>query len=119
METHIADIEEFSELGRFLEMPIRAYSDGMKVRLGVAIVTCLQPDILVLDEAIGAGDAHFIDKATRRTQKLYERARIIVMASHDPNLLRRLCNKAVWLDQGRLVKTGGIEEVIQAYAAAA
>lgn len=115
MEGHIPDIEEFSELGKFLRMPVRSYSDGMRVRLGVAIVTCLQPEILVLDEAIGASDAHFMEKAKQRAEKLYERARIIVMASHDGSLLKRLCNKGVWLDRGRIVKTGKINDVLSAY----
>ncbi len=118
MIKHLADIAEFSELGHFLKMPVRAYSDGMKVRLGVAIVTCIHPDILILDEAIGAGDAHFIEKTTQRAQKLYERANIMIMASHDPVILRRLCNKAIWLDQGKVIKTGPVEEVIEAYTTA-
>lgn len=115
METHLADIEEFSELGKFLAMPVRSYSDGMKVRLGVAVVTCVHPDILILDEAIGAGDAHFMEKATQRAQRLYERARIMVMASHAPALLKRLCNKAVWLHKGSIMKTGRVDEVLDAY----
>ena len=86
----VKDIEEFSELGDFLTMPVRSYSDGMKVRLGFSIVTCLNPDILILDEAIGAGDAHFIEKATKRAQELYARANVIVMASHDQDIIRRL-----------------------------
>ena len=115
MKTHLADIEGFSELGSFLNLPVRSYSEGMKVRLGMAIVTCLHPDILVLDEAIGAGDAHFIEKATRRAQKLYERANIIIMASHDPSILERLCNKALWVDHGHIKQTGGVAEVLKAY----
>lgn len=115
MEKHIADIEDFSELGKFLDMPIRSYSDGMKVRLGIAVVTCVHPDILVLDEALGAGDAHFIEKTMTRVQKFYDRARIIVMASHDTTLLTRLCNKAVWMEKGAIIKTGNITEVLETY----
>lgn len=115
MRRHLSDIESFSELGEFLKMPVRSYSDGMKVRLGFAVVTCLQPDILVLDEAIGAGDAHFIEKATSRAQKFYERANIIIMASHDPGLLERLCNRALWIDYGRIVQEGPVKDVIAAY----
>ena len=116
MRAHLPEIKSFSELSHaFLDMPIRSYSEGMKVRLGMAIVTCLNPDILVLDEAIGAGDAHFIEKATRRAQKLYERANIIIMASHDPSILARLCNKAIWVDQGRIVQAGSVEDVLKTY----
>lgn len=119
MSERLKEIEEFSELGRFLDMPVRSYSDGMKVRLGFSIVTCLNPDILILDEAIGAGDAHFLEKATKRAQELYARANIIVMASHDQNIIRHLCNKAAWLDQGRVIKIGPVDEVLEAYAKAA
>jgi ABC-type polysaccharide/polyol phosphate transport system ATPase subunit len=115
MKQHLPDIEAFSELGDFLSMPVRSYSDGMKVRLGIAVVTCLHPEILVLDEAIGAGDAHFIEKATSRTQKLYERANIIIIASHDPTILERLCNKALWIDHGTIVMEGKVSEVVKAY----
>ena len=115
MARHLPDIESFSELGTFLKMPVRSYSDGMKVRLGMAVVTCMTPDILVLDEAIGAGDAHFIEKATQRANELYNRAHIIIMASHDPNILRRLCNKAIWVDQGKIAMVGGVAEVMDAY----
>jgi ABC-type polysaccharide/polyol phosphate transport system ATPase subunit len=119
MNKRLKEIEEFSELGRFLDMPVRSYSDGMKVRLGFSIVTCINPDILILDEAIGAGDAHFLEKATKRAQELYERANIIVMASHDQNIIRHLCNKVAWLDQGHFVKIGPVDEVLEAYAKAA
>lgn len=117
MQKHLTDIEDFSELKNFLDMPVRSYSEGMKVRLGVAVVTCLEPDILVLDEAIGAGDSHFIEKATQRAKKLYERASIIVMASHDNTILRNLCNKALWLDQGKIMMVGAVPEVLAAYEA--
>lgn len=117
MATHVTDIEEFSELSQFLDMPVRSYSAGMRIRLGVAVITCIHPDILVLDEALGAGDAHFIEKTTLRVQKFYERARIIVMASHDAALIKQLCNKAVWMDKGCIVRSGGIDEILEAYAA--
>jgi ABC-type polysaccharide/polyol phosphate transport system ATPase subunit len=118
MKKHVEDIKSFSELGPFLSIPVRSYSDGMKVRLGMAIATCVHPDILVLDEAIGAGDAHFIEKATQRVRKLYDRANIIVMASHDPAILQQLCNKAIWMEKGQIVKAGGVNEVIDAYITA-
>jgi ABC-type polysaccharide/polyol phosphate transport system ATPase subunit len=118
MDEHIPDIEAFSELGEFLKMPIRSYSDGMKVRLGFSVVTCLQPDILILDEAIGAGDAHFIHKATARAQKLYERANIVVIASHDPAILKSLCNKAAWIDHGKVMLEGSVDDVMSAYLGA-
>jgi ABC-2 type transport system ATP-binding protein/lipopolysaccharide transport system ATP-binding protein len=115
MARHVKEIEEFSELGRFLGMPLRSYSDGMKVRLAIAIITCLQPDILVLDEGIGAGDAHFIEKAAHRIESLYMRANILVIASHDPSILKRLCNKVAWIDRGRILQMGAVDATIDAY----
>jgi ABC-type polysaccharide/polyol phosphate transport system ATPase subunit len=115
MEEHMNDIIEFSELGDFLRLPIRTYSAGMKVRLSIAIVTCVTPDILLMDEAIGAGDAHFLKKTTERAKKLYERASIIVMASHSKEIIRNLCNKAMWLDHGQIVMYGDTNEVMEAY----
>lgn len=115
MEGHMADIIDFSELGDFLALPVRAYSDGMKVRLGVAVVTCVKPEILLLDEAIGATDAHFIEKTTKRAQQMYDRASIIVMASHSTEIITNLCNKALWIEHGSIVKFGGVGEVLGAY----
>lgn len=115
MEKHVADIMEFCELGEFLSMPVRAYSDGMKVRLGFAISTCISPDILLLDEAIGAGDAHFLEKASQRAEALYNRANILIIASHAPEIITRLCNKVLWLSHGRMVEFGPTEEVLAKY----
>ena len=115
MTKHLPDIEEFSELGEFLSVPVRAYSDGMKIRLGFAVCTCLTPDILLLDEAIGAGDAHFVEKASKRAQKLYDRSSIMVIASHAPEIITSLCNKVMWLDHGRVMMIGPVNEVMSAY----
>ena len=115
MEGHMQDIIDFSELGDFLSLPVRAYSDGMKVRLGVAVVTCVKPEILLLDEAIGATDAHFIEKTTKRAQQMYDHASIIVMASHSTEIITNLCNKALWIEHGSIVRFGGVGEVLGAY----
>lgn len=109
------DIEAFTELGDYLHMPIRTYSAGMKVRLGFALATAVEPEILLLDEAIGAGDAHFVQKAQARANALYARARAIVLASHDGNLLRTLCTRGLVLDHGRLVMDGPIEAALAFY----
>src|SRR5262249_24987066 len=111
----IPDIAEFAELGDFLHMPVRTYSDGMKVRLGFAIATSVEPDILLMDEVIGAGDAHFVAKAIQRAQDLYQRSSILVVASHAPELVHGLCNKAILLDRGKVVAAGALEEVGQIY----
>lgn len=115
MEKHVPDIEAFTELGDFLKLPVRAYSDGMKIRLGFAISTCITPDILLLDEAIGAGDAHFLEKASQRAEAMYDRASIMLLASHSPEIITRLCNKVLWLSHGRVVEFGPTAEVLAKY----
>src|SRR5262249_5942783 len=113
----MSDIESFAELGDFLRMPVRTYSAGMKVRLGFAVATCIEPDILLMDEVIGAGDAHFVDKAVRRAQQLYKQSNILVDASHDPELLQGLCHQAILLDHGNDIARGQLDEIANRYAA--
>jgi ABC-type polysaccharide/polyol phosphate transport system ATPase subunit len=115
IKSFIPDIEAFSELGEFLNMPVRTYSAGMKVRLGFALCTCLDPTILLLDEAIGAGDKHFIEKAANRAKALYERAEILVLASHSAQVVKDFCNKALWLHHGKMIMIGDVNEVLDAY----
>src|SRR5262249_17754860 len=110
-----SDLAECAELGDFLHMPVRTYSDGMKVRLGFAVATSIEPDILLMDEVIGAGDAHFVAKAIQRAQELYQRSSILVVASHAPELLGGLCKTAILLDRGRVVLTGSLDEVGKIY----
>lgn len=112
----LPDIEAFAEIGDFLQMPVRTYSAGMKIRLGFAIATCIDPDILLMDEVIGAGDVHFVEKAIQRAQQLYQKSNILVVASHDPGVLHGLCNKAILLDRGKVVMVGPLDEVVRAYA---
>lgn len=115
IEKIIPEIEAFTELGDYLKMPIRTYSAGMLVRLSFALVTSRQADILLLDEAIGAGDKHFIEKAEERALSFYEKSAILVIASHSNEILRELCNKAIWLHAGRIRMRGEIEEVLSIY----
>lgn len=109
------EIEDFTELRHYLDLPVRTYSAGMSVRLAFAITTSIEPDILLLDEAITAGDSHFVSKAAKRAEELYNRTSIIVAASHDTNLLRRLCNRAFFLESGKIVASGDVDSVIEAY----
>jgi ABC-2 type transport system ATP-binding protein/lipopolysaccharide transport system ATP-binding protein len=109
------EIEEFTELGSFLSLPVRIYSSGMTVRLAFAIATSIDPEILILDEGLGAGDARFAEKAKRRMNAMVERASIVVLASHGPDLIQTMCNKAVLMEHGRIVKFGECAEVIDAY----
>lgn len=114
----VPDIENFSELGEFLSLPIRTYSSGMMLRLAFAVSTAVHPDILILDEVIGAGDAAFADKAKKRMNDLVERASIMFLASHDNNTIKRFCNRALWMKEGRLMMDGPPDEVLAAYKAA-
>lgn len=109
------EIAEFTELGRFLELPMRTYSAGMRIRLAFAVSTSIEPDILLLDEGIGAGDAAFLDKAKKRLEKFTQKAAIIVLASHSEQLLQRMCQKAVLMEHGRVVAVGGTDEILRAY----
>jgi ABC-2 type transport system ATP-binding protein len=115
MVSKIDEIAEFTELGEYLSMPLRTYSTGMRVRLAMGVVTSIDPEILLLDEGIGAVDAEFLKKAQVRLQKLVERSGILVFASHSPEFLARLCKTAIWIDHGQIKMTGGIEEVVLAY----
>src|SRR5690349_7852012 len=115
MLSKIDEIAEFTELGEYLRMPLRTYSTGMRVRLAMGVVTSIDPEILLLDEGIGAVDAEFLKKAQIRLQKLVERSDILVFASHSAEFLARLCKTAIWIDHGEIKMMGGIEDVVRAY----
>jgi ABC-2 type transport system ATP-binding protein/lipopolysaccharide transport system ATP-binding protein len=114
---NVAEIEEFTGLGNFLKLPMRTYSSGMMVRLAFAISTAVTPEILIMDELIGAGDAAFFAKAEERLNRLIGSTRILVIASHADTMLQRLCNKAALMDEGRLQMIGPVDEVLAAYQA--
>jgi ABC-2 type transport system ATP-binding protein len=110
------DIAEFTELGEYLQMPIRAYSTGMMLRLAFAISTAITPEILILDEMIGAGDAAFIARVNDRLKTFLARAGILVIASHATDILRQWCNKGMLLEHGKLIAYGPLEDVVARYA---
>ncbi len=111
----IEEIADFTELGEYLDMPVRIYSTGMLTRLAFATVTAMEADVLLMDEVIGTGDAAFIEKAEKRLKSFMSRSKILVMASHSDHVIRSLCNKAVLLDHGCLVDFGEVEEVMRRY----
>lgn len=113
------EIAEFCGLGKFLHEPVKTYSSGMFVRLAFAIVTSITPDILVVDEIVGAGDQSFADKAQQRMMGIIEQGNIVVMATHSTVLAKQLCNKAAWFAGGKLVEYGSAECVIDAYVESA
>lgn len=108
-------IAEFAELGEFLNMPVRYYSAGMLVRLAFGIATAIEPEVLLIDEVIGAGDAAFQQKARARMVEMMDRAHLMVMVSHDIGLLADMCDRLLWLDHGRVQMLGESNEVAQAY----
>jgi ABC-type polysaccharide/polyol phosphate transport system ATPase subunit len=115
IERKLPEIEAFSELSDYLALPTRTYSTGMLVRLGFAIATAIDPEILLLDEELGTGDARFALRAAKRVESLIGRSSIVVLASHSEDLIRRMCNRAILLDHGRVVLDGPTEEVLEIY----
>ena len=115
MRRKIESIAAFSELGDFLNMPVRYYSSGMLVRLAFAIATTIHPEILLIDEVLSVGDMAFQDKARKRMREMMARAELMVVVSHDLDSLALLCNRGVWLDHGKLRMQGPIGEMIRAY----
>src|ERR671923_678789 len=115
MEARVDDIAEFTELGDYLSMPLRTYSTGMRVRLALGVVTSIDPEILLLDEGIGAVDAEFLKKAQTRLNELVERSGILVFASHSDEFLADLCDTAIWMDKGTIREHGPLREVLKSY----
>ena len=115
VQKKLAEIAEFSELDRFLDMPVRYYSSGMMVRLAFSIATSIRPEILLVDEVLSAGDMAFQAKARERMRSLISSARAVIVVSHDLNSLGLLCDRLLWLDHGRVHMDGPTQEVIAAY----
>jgi len=115
IEARIDEIAAFTELGNFLELPIRTYSDGMRLRLAFAVSTSFHPDILLLDEGIGAGDAAFLEKVDLRLQEFTSRATIIVIASHSEQLVSQMCSSCVLMEHGRIIAFSSTGEVLALY----
>lgn len=114
----IGAIAEFSELGEYLHIPVRYYSAGMMVRLAFSIATAVDPEILLIDEVLSVGDKAFQDKAQQRMKEMMSQAELIVLVSHDLGSLSRLCDRGVWLQQGRVMLDGPIAEVARRYTQA-
>jgi ABC-type polysaccharide/polyol phosphate transport system ATPase subunit len=110
MRTKIPDIEEFTELGDFLNLPVRTYSSGMTMRLMFAVATSGQPEILLVDEMFGTGDAGFQKRAKARMRDLIAKAEIFVFASHDHKLLGELCDRVFELSHGKMALASGLNE---------
>jgi lipopolysaccharide transport system ATP-binding protein len=109
------EIVEFSELGEFIEVPVRTYSSGMRLRLAFAVSTIARPEILLMDEWLSVGDEGFKAKASERLTAVVDASKILVLASHSRELLERVTNKVVWLEHGEVKMFGPSEEVLGAY----
>jgi lipopolysaccharide transport system ATP-binding protein len=118
LQSKLKEIAEFSELGDFLNNPVRYYSNGMLVRLAFSVATAIQPEILLVDEVLSAGDMAFQEKCRHRMTKMIDQARLIVMVSHDMPSLSKFCNRAIWLDHGTIRMEGKTNEVVAAYTKA-
>jgi ABC-type polysaccharide/polyol phosphate transport system ATPase subunit len=111
------DIVKFAELEDFMDMPMRTYSSGMYGRLGFSVAVNMEPDILLIDEALSVGDARFRRKSFRKMRQLCRQARTIVLVSHSLGSIRDLCDTAIWMHKGELQMQGEPQEVIDAYTA--
>jgi len=112
---HIDDIGEFSGLGNFLYLPMRTYSSGMAMRLAFSVATCQRPEILLMDEVIGTGDASFFSQAEMRLNDFIGNSSIVVLATHSEALLKRFCTKAILLDHGSIVIYDDVDTVLNEY----
>lgn len=117
----IKDVESeviaFAELEEFIDTPVKYYSTGMYMRLGFSLATAVHPDILILDEIFAGGDAGFMAKAKARMYDLIDKADIMIMVSHDHQLVKSLCNRVIWMDHGEVVADGSPECIVERYLA--
>lgn len=109
------EIVEFSELGKFIDVPVKNYSSGMKSRLGFAIATIVQPDVLILDEVLAVGDAKFRKKCEAKINAMFDSGVTVLFVSHSLPQVRRICNKGILLEHGKLLAQGDIEEIASIY----
>ena len=108
-------IIQFSEIKKFIDTPIKYYSTGMCLRLGFSIATAKTPDILIMDEMFAGGDSEFIKKASNKLLEIINSANIIILVSHDLNIIKKFCNKVIIMDKGKVLKTGPVNEMIKYY----
>lgn len=115
IDRNIGEVIAFSELGEFIDQPVRTYSTGMKARLAFAMLCHLDPDILVIDEALSVGDAVFARKAAGKIREICARGRIVIIVSHSMSAVREICNRCIWLSAGRIVMDGAPVDVTDRY----
>lgn len=111
----IDEIISFTELEEYIHLPMRTYSTGMYMRLALTIATCAIPDILIMDEMIGAGDSYFIEKAKQRTLNFISNTKIVVISSHDISIIKELCNRVILLEKGEIIADGEVDAICDKY----
>ncbi len=111
------EIVEFSELGDFINVPVKNYSSGMKTRLGFSIATVVDPEILILDEVFAVGDAKFRNKSEKKIKSMFKQGVTVLFVSHSIEQVKSICNKAILLEKGTLIAKGGVDEICEIYEA--
>lgn len=115
VEERADEVAAWTELGDFIDMPMRTYSSGMSARVGFSVAVHMKPDILMIDEALSTGDARFREKANAKMSELRESARAMFLVSHGLNSIKEMCSEAIWLDHGTLMMRGAPKDVISSY----
>lgn len=115
IEAHVDEVIAFSELGEFIDRPVRTYSSGMKARLAFSMGAFIEPDVLIIDETLSVGDVFFAAKASRRMKEITAQGRIVIVVTHALAVINEVCDRCLWLDHGKLVMDGPAEEVTAAY----
>lgn len=115
LDAKYQDIVSFAELGEFIDVPVKNYSSGMKARLGFAIATIVEPDILILDEVLSVGDAKFRKKSEQKIKDMFDKGTTVLFVSHNETQIKDICTKAILLEHGKLTAYGTVEEVLPKY----
>jgi ABC-type polysaccharide/polyol phosphate transport system ATPase subunit len=116
MAQRLDRIVDFSGIGDFIDAPVRTYSSGMVARLGFAVATDVQPEVLIIDEVLAVGDAEFQQKSAARIRKFRENGSTILVVSHSPTSIKALCNRALWLEHGKIRLMGPVDAIVDQYA---
>lgn len=115
LDAHFDQIIGFAELENFVNVPIKNFSSGMYARLGFAIATAVDPDILIVDEVLSVGDYKFKEKCTKRIKEMIDQGTTIIIVSHEIDLIEEVCNKVLWLDHGKVKGIGNTDKICEAY----
>ena len=115
LDSKIDEIIEYSELGEYIDVPIKNYSKGMKAKLGFSIATLIEPDILIIDEILSVGDIKFRKKSGKKINEMMAEGVTVILVSHSIRQVKRICDRCIWIDDGKLVMEGPAEEVCNAY----